>query len=251
MNIGFLTINNGRQKVLNLWCASMNRLRDCFGVFPAVCVSGKEDNELCVKYGIHHITSPNPPASNKWNDGLRWLKEQSLDYVCITGSDDVFSNEALANIIFATDTEPDIIGFSTIYVYCADGVSKGRLKVLSTRGVLGVGKTVHKRVLDAVDWKAWNYGIPKSWGMDSIFSRTTSQYVKTRVMVDGVIVDVKTAESLNKFSMFEKNKHGTYADSKIFFNIMGEEEKKILADIEGRPASLSHWMQTSARNSLL
>jgi len=243
MKISFLTINNGRQPILNLWGASIQRLRRDTGIdFPAVCVSDASDITICDNHSIHHVTQVNHPANEKRNTGLKWLREQDIDYVAISGSDDVFSTQALANIIVATKDEPDLIGFNSLYVYCADGMSKGRLKHITTKGILGVGKVVHRRVLDAVDWRPWDYGVGRSWGMDAIFSRNTAQHIKTRVIVDGVIVDVKTSESLNKFSMFEKNKHGVDADRNIFYNILGDEEKKILAEIEGRAMSLNQWL---------
>jgi hypothetical protein len=242
MKFGFLTINNGRQKVLQLWCASIQRLRRDTGIdFPAVCVSGADDITICDNNSIHHVTQVNNPANEKWNTGLKWLREQDVDYVIISGSDDVFSTQALANILVATNSVPDLIGFNTLYVYCAEGISKGKLKRITSKGVLGVGKVVHRRVLDAVDWRPWDYGEGRSWGMDAIFSRNTAQHIKTRVIVEGVIVDVKTAQSLNKFSMFEKNRHGADADSNIFYNILGDEEKKILAEIEGTH-SLNQWL---------
>jgi hypothetical protein len=243
MIFGFLTINNGRLNVLKLWGSSTQRLRREIDIdFPIVCVSGQEDIAICNHYNIHHITAPNHPASNKWNIGLEWLRTQDIEYVIILGSDDILSTQTLANIIVATNSAPDLIGFNSLYVYSASGSTKGKIKHITTKGVLGVGKTVHRRVLDATNWRPWDYGAGRSWGMDSIFSRNTAQHIKSRIIVDGVIVDVKTAESLNKFSMFERNRHGVDADNSIFYNILSDEEKKILAEIEGQPRVLDCWL---------
>jgi hypothetical protein len=242
MTFGFLTINNGRQKILQLWCASMRRLRINFGDFPVVCVSGAEDKKICTDYGIHHVTQANHPSSEKWNTALSYLRTLNIDYSIVSGSDDIFSTQSLTNILVATNTEPDLIGFNSLYIYCAEGVSKGRMVHITTKGIFGVGKVLSKHVLDATNWRPWDYGQGRSWGMDAILSRNIAQHIRTRVIVDGMIVDVKTAESLNKFSMFEKNKHGAYVDKNIFYSILGNEEREILAEIEGQPHILDCWL---------
>ena len=245
MKFGFLTINNLRPKVLHLFCASIKRLREGVGIdFPAVCVSNPSDAVICSEYNVHHIIQPNVPASEKWNTGLGYLRTLDLDYVVISGSDDIFSTQALGSILSKVDTNPDLIGFDAMYVYCAEGAYKGTLKRLTTKGEFGVGKTVSKKVLDAVDWCAWKYDSPRNFGMDAIFSRNTAFHIKNRVMAEGVIVDVKTSDSLNKFTMFERNHHGVNVDKSIFYNILGEEERRLLSYVEGRIPSLDQWLNT-------
>jgi hypothetical protein len=188
----------------------------------------------------------------KWDKGMEWLREQELDFVVVSGSDDIFSNDALANIITATSSDPDVIGFQSLYIYCAvTGTLRGRMKHITTKGIYGVGKTLNRRVLDAVNWSPWDYPTPRSWGTDAILARNTAQYLHSKAIVDGVIVDVKTNENLNKFTMFEKNRHGNYVDKSLFYNILSEGERKILAEIEGRAPSLDHWLSTNARNNLM
>ena len=234
MRFGIITINHQRPTIFHLFCASIRRLRSEVGhTFPVICVSGAEDTQRCAEYNIHHILADNGLGSEKWNLGAMYFKELGIDYMIISGSDDIFSTQTLRSIITEMDKDVDLIGFNRIYVYCAEGRWKGELRLVTTKTVLGVGKTFNKRVLEAVNWRPWEYASPRRWGMDAICSRNTNHHCKTRSIIDGVIVDCKTDQSLNKFSMFVINKHGYPADKNIFFNILGEEEKQILGSMVG------------------
>jgi hypothetical protein len=56
-------------------------------------------------------------------------------------------------------------------------------------------------------------------------------HVKSRAIVEGMVVDVKSRESLNKFSFW----HGrdlALCPPETFYQILSEEEKQILKEIE-------------------
>ncbi len=232
MTFGVLTINHRRPQVLHLFLASMKRLRKDVGIdFPVVCVSGVEDRKVCANYGVTHVVYANNPASAKWNIGMVVLQKLHLDYVIILGSDDIMSTDTLKNMMAEMENGWDLIGLTDIYVYDGDGKTRGGLIHYETTKVLGVGKCVNKRVLDEVGWRPWHYHRPRNFGMDAIFSRNTNPHVKTLAKVQGVIVDVKSKDSLNKFTMFVANHKGYMVDNKIFFDILGEEEKELLKNI--------------------
>jgi len=232
MTFGVLTINNRRPTVLNLFLASMRRLRKEVGIdFPVVCVSGVEDKKICAQYGVHHITQANKPASEKWNTGLCFLQTLNLDYVLILGSDDIMSTDLLRAYITEMEKDVDLIGLNEIFVYDGDGKTRGALRRYTSTKVLGVGKMLNKRILDKVEWRGWASSHPRSWGMDGLLARNTDKHIRTKSMVSGVVVDVKSADSLNKFTMFVVNHKGTPAKVEIFYDILGEEEKIILKSL--------------------
>jgi len=229
MKFGVLTINNGRQRILKLFGESILRSKRGVNIkFPVICVSGIEDKPICSHYDIEHITYPNSPATYKWNIGMERMRQLDLDYVIILGSDDIVSTDAFINIITAMEAGHDLIGFTTIYVYDVDGRTRGQLRRLDGRSMFGVGKTIHRSILDKVNWQPWEYSAPRNWGMDAIVSRNTNPHVTNRAIVEGMIVDCKTKENLNKFSMFISNKKGYVVDNKLFFDFLSEEEKQIL-----------------------
>ena len=55
----------------------------------------------------------------------------------------------------------DVIGLKSLMVYDTDGKYRGTLKHITSKALLGVGKTINKRILDAVDWKPWTYHAPR------------------------------------------------------------------------------------------
>jgi hypothetical protein len=69
-----------------------------------------------------------------------------------------------------------------------------------------------------------------SWGMDSECARNIAPYVKSMKVVDGIVVDVKNSESLNKYSMWDGRLNDS-APKELFLGILSEEEKQILETI--------------------
>jgi len=250
MNFGFLTINYRRPQIFKLFCTSIKRLREEVGIdFPVVCVSEPEDAPICNQYNIHHIIYPNIPVSEKWNQGMLYLKELGVDYATIMGSDDCMSTQCLRNIMFEMHSDVDLIGLRQLYVYDTDGKHRGTLRHTTSQNYFGVAKTLNRRVLDAVEWKPWAYHAPRNWGMDSILSRNIAEHVKTKVAVDGIVVDCKSQQSLNKFTMFMNNHHGTNCDKSIFYNILSREEREILDSIHyvGMPVKFPNLQKRGRR----
>lgn len=233
MKFAFLTINNRRPMIFNLFCASIKRLRKDIGYdFPVVCVSGLEDKKICANYGITHITHANSPATEKWNLGMVALRELHPEYVVVMGSDDIMSTDTLKALVEQMKLGFDMIGLNEVYVYDGDGAyQKGMLKHYVSGKVLGVGKCLHSRVLDEINWRGWQYYQPRNYGMDGILSRNTNRYIKTHAIVQGIIVDVKSKDSLNKFTMFVHNHKGETVNSQIFYDILSEEELEILKHV--------------------
>jgi len=232
MTFGFLTINYKRPQILKLFCASIKRLRADVGInFPVICVSEAVDAPVCSEYEIGHIVHPNNPSSEKWNVGCDYLRQLAVEYVVIIGSDDIMSTQCLRNIMSEMENDVDVIGVKGIFVYDTDGMYRGKLKNITSKHLLGVGKTINKRVLDAVNWRPWECSVPRNYGTDALCARKIAPYVKTTAVVDGVIVDCKSQESLNKFTMFENNKHGNTSDKNIFYSILSKEELEILGNI--------------------
>jgi hypothetical protein len=148
----------------------------------------------------------------------------------ISGSDDIFSTAALSSLIENMDKDIDLIGFNELYVYDTDGKHRGDLVRITSKN-LGVGRTIHRRVLDAVNWRPWDYPTPRGYGMDAIVYKNISPYIKTRATASGVITDCKSMVNINKFTMFKSNYKAKGADKSIFYNYLSKEELQILHDI--------------------
>lgn len=224
---GVITINNGRPKILRLWCASIIRLRAELDLFiPACVVSGEEDRLICQQYNINHITHPNNPVSYKWNIAMRFMRDYGVENCTITGSDDIISTSYYLKTLEQAEKGIDLIGTDSAYFFCGQGKDRGKLVKLQGRAMLGIGKTVSKRVLDEADWFLWRK--EKGWGMDAMAQQEIDKHSPTKAIIDEVIVDVKTRENLNSFNVFKRRQE---VDSSIFFNILSEEELTILKSL--------------------
>jgi glycosyltransferase involved in cell wall biosynthesis len=227
---GIITISFRRAKVLELWCASIKRLRlETEQFIPAVVVGDAEHYEICSKYHIHHIAMQNHPATRKWNKGIEYLMGLGVDYVMILGSDDIVSTDLLKTLMTTMESNVDLIGIKTIYFYCAEGKQKGQIRKLVSTNTLGVCRTIHRRVIEqtGVLWKK-----DSSWGMDSECARNIAPFVRSMKVVDGIVVDVKNSESLNKWTMWSgRLPESACAPKELFLGILSEEEKEILESI--------------------
>jgi hypothetical protein len=236
MRISIITASHGRPHILRAWCLGIERLRsetrDIDVDIDAVCVSDKWDNELCRVHWINHIAMDNNPVTDKFNRAVSVsCRVYNPDYVMVLGSDDLMSTKTFVNIVRTleeSETPIDVIGISNIYFFNTEGTQRGSLVQLRGERMLGVGKTISRRVLEEVGCRPW--GKEKNWGMDSVLTQTIAPFVKkTVVLHDQKVFDLKSKESLNKFSLwankFQKE------DPNIFWNNIGEREKKLVENI--------------------
>jgi glycosyltransferase involved in cell wall biosynthesis len=229
MKFGILTISYRRQKILHLFLASIKRLRNDCGYFPCIVVGDEEHKGLCEAYEVFHVTQENHPATAKWNTGVDYLMGIGCDYIVITGSDDIVSTPLMLNLISEMEKGTDLVGISTIYFYASDGKHKGSLrKLTANKQILGVARCISRNVIEKTGLPLWNK--ESSWGMDGICLRNIRPHVKTMKIVEGVCVDVKNNESLNKFTFWLSRIH-TESPPEIFYSILSDEEKQILSEI--------------------
>ena len=225
MKIGIVTINYNRPRILDLWLASIDRLRKDVGWFPAVVVSERGDADACADHGVHHIYQENEPVSFKWNTGVQWLMDQGVDYVMIVGSDDIVSNELMKNIWAAAEQGYDVIGVDKLCFYGNIRGRSGLLIPLHQRHMLGVCKTISRSVLEPINGVVCPTG--RGSGMDALVSKTIAPYVKSTKIVDGLVVDVKSRRNINKLSYWAaKVKHRLPLEH--FYIILSKEERILL-----------------------
>lgn len=232
MNFAFITINHQRPSIFRLFCASIKRLRREIGIdFPVVCVSEADDTDVCREYGLIHIIHPNNPASEKWNVACEYVRNTDAQYAIVMGSDDIMSTATLSSLIEQMEKGIDFIGLNQVYVYDTDGDHRGELIQFTRKGI-GVGRTISRHILEAANWRPWEYGQGRNWGMDAIMYKNISPHIRTKAYIDGVVVDCKSYSNLNKYAMFKTNYGGTVKSSSIFYSFLSKEEKDILDSIK-------------------
>jgi glycosyltransferase involved in cell wall biosynthesis len=229
-NFGIITISYRREKVLQLFLSSIQRLRtELDSYIPVVVVGDVEHEDLCRRYFVEHIAMKNHPASQKFNRGVEYMRSIGVDYICIMGSDDIMSTDLAKNLISAMEKGIDLIGINTIFFYSADGKHRGKLLRLHSEGqIYGVARCIKMSVVEKA-FPLWKKD--SSWGMDGDCLKSILPFVETKAVVDGVCVDVKTEQSLNKITMWLQ-KIPALSDPKIFYNTLSPEEKQLLNEIE-------------------
>jgi hypothetical protein len=172
---------------------------------------------------------PNKPVSEKFNRAFKWMQNYGVDYVMITGSDNLLSYDTYNRIYAEAEKGYDLIGVNSIYFYSLDGQFKGSMVKLESNKILGVCKTISARVLDKIDWRPWT--VEKDWGLDAIASNTIRPHVETTKLLENTeVFDCKSRENLNKYS-FWHNKLKEKQDPQKLFSILSEEEKQIIKSI--------------------
>ena len=236
MQISIITASHGRPHILRAWCLGIERLRyeiSGKGVdVDAVCVSDEWDRELCRVHWINHVPYPNIPVTNKFNKAVKVACDlYNPDYVMVLGSDDLISTDTFLNIVKAleeAETPIDVIGVSNIYFFSTEGTHRGSLVQLRGERMLGVGKTISRRVLNEVGQRPW--GKEKNWGMDSVLTQTIAPFVKkTKVLHDQKIFDLKSKENLNKYSLWASKFKPE--DPNVFWDNIGSREKRLVENI--------------------
>lgn len=225
MRFAIITSNHGRPKTFALWCASMDRLRKDCGDFPIIVTSGAEDKQICLEHNITHITLPNIPVSKKFRTSLLASKPYNVDYVMTVGSDDIISTDTLKKFISKMEEDFDVITLQDIYFYANFAQYKDILVYYHTEKPMGLCRTISKRVLDEIGWNMWPQNINK--GLDFLARKTIEPKVKTSAVIeDAKVFDVKGPTNINRFSCWLKK--CPQIDPNIFFDILSEEERKLL-----------------------
>jgi hypothetical protein len=226
-SLGIIAPNFGRPKILSLFGASIQRLRRELDIYIPVCIiSGAEDKPICDKYFLTHIIQENKPVTSKFNRGMAYMKSIGIDYVLVSGSDDLFSTDTIRRIMEEAEKGFDLIGLLDIYFYAGDGQYKGQLRHLTHKRILGVGKTISARVLDKVDWRPWQK--EKNWAMDALLTQSIMPHVKSiSALSDTFVCDCKTCDNINK-SGFWMTKLKEKIDPVKLYEKLSNEELQIL-----------------------
>lgn len=104
--------------------------------------------------GFHYVEAPNDPLSDKWNAGMRYLKDK-VDAVILVGSDDILSESAIRTLVAEWENGADMVGLEDLWYY-----EDGRLYE-SIRSHPGAGTILGASVLMRVDWEPWPKGIDR------------------------------------------------------------------------------------------
>lgn len=198
MKIAILTAMHARYSLNNIFGMAMSRLKRDFDIdtYVAVTAGEKENIRICDKHGLYHIQSKNNPVSDKFNKGLSLLRKKDWTHVMILGSDDIPSNKFIE--LQMAKPEMDFIAIDDMWFWGLNPKRAGwdqfyYWKAGSSR--LGAGRTISRRVVEALDYQLWPTGYDS--GLDGrSWTRVSSvpdlkKVINSQREAGGFLVDIK------------------------------------------------------------
>lgn len=152
------------------------------------------------------VMAENSPLTRKWQTGLNFMRHvagDSLDAVCIMGSDDFASIDYWrAGVHKIEDGAINPFGVRSCYMLNAKTGELGRFTMGDPERPVGCGRFYPRAALDSVDWTLWT--IDRDKGLDAASEiRLAEKGVKLEVVeLPGMMVDVKTEENIHGWEKF-------------------------------------------------
>jgi hypothetical protein len=196
MKVVILTAMHGRQETVKY----------CFDKMPNIkkIVMYSEDADgvfLNSFSNVHKFKTPNNPLSNKWNKGIKKLKNFDFDAVILLGSDD-YVDEAFINYVSLNIAKYELIAFKDIYFesndltyYCGGYECKRKGEPV------GAGKVYTKRFLRRIKYNLFPTPINKSLdGLSwNVCIRAKAKMLITTLKENGLYCcDVKDGQGMTK-----------------------------------------------------
>lgn len=190
-------------KFIVLTCVFRRRLtfNYCIGRMPEIerhiVYSNDEDKKEL--NNAHWYKHQNRPISNKWNYGLKQLKDVEFDYVIMMGSDNWFCEDFL-KVVEENIKGYDVMGFEDLYIedfHNREAYYFGGYKGKRRGKLIGAGMIYSKEFLKTIDFNLWNKPINK--GLDSLaWSRLGNAKIKRMRLSDNelILCDVKDGQGL-------------------------------------------------------
>ena len=188
-----------------------------------VAIGDSVNSHIFEDYGKpcdYFIRYKNLPVGDKWNTGLRMIKEIDLDfdYILISGSDDIYSASLFQRYFKLMAEGVHFVGLLDFYFY---DIRKGVLKYFGGHHAdrkgetQGAGRLLHRNVLDALEWELWDDH--RNSELDLSLTRRLDNIgnLKRRVInlrAEGLVaVDIKDGENIHSIEKYR----GKYVDKDI------------------------------------
>lgn len=184
----------------------------------AVGSEGEASAELARRNGFHYVEFANKPLGAKWNRGAAEARKLGADAIVIVGSDDWLSDGILRYHNEHLQRGVELLTFRDTFIVCEKMQNCRRYA-----GPTAVGRSVHKSLLDQLDWELWK---PESnsrldaW-MDTRLKKLSVNWHWRRCMSEvegGAIMSMKSETNIWPFRTFaSKGKEVSVEEVLSFF----------------------------------
>lgn len=219
-----VTANHGREGILSLFCAGINRLQEQ-ATFPIHAIVVGDKNDICHKYGVEHVIAPNHPITSKFNLACLTALKHAPTHVLIMGSDNICNIEMINYMMSCT--ENDFVNIQDVYFYSVSKPHMNQIIYICTSTV-GAGRLIRADLMDKLDWKPWR--LDRDKGMDQVIWRELVKHWKSPHLFVGkpigaTLIDIKSDESLNGFDKWNKS---TKLNPRDILTFLSDKERDIL-----------------------
>jgi hypothetical protein len=170
---------------------TLNRFKDQAKKFGfQIIVAGSEGKfSKTIAKGCHYIEVPNNPLSNKHNALIKKAQELNVDAVVLMGSDDIVDDNYWQWVLSLSKDEPKLIGLKDLYFYSTYKKELYYFDKNREGQSIGAGRFFSKLILDKMEWKLWDDGLPKS------LDKNCSE----RLQMQGIGEEIYSMDELNVF----------------------------------------------------
>ena len=210
MRILIPTMTYGRKEVYKAFEQGIKELQDAYPEHEIDCLVVGSGDEF-VNFEYHDY--PNDPLSNKADYRLRLCKDRA-DYYLFLGSDDIIRPDTLKYYLTQMEKGVDWIAPMDIChsykgeVYYSEGYPDGHYRKGES---LAVGRCLSNDILNKLDWSLWRK--TKFKNIDRQAYELLDKYCDNKHFFKledaGLIIDIKTEDSLSKFEGYRFTKIGT------------------------------------------
>ena len=208
-----------RPEVFEAFCKNLTTLTPK----PIVIVAGSESDqcmEIATRYGIHYERTQNRLLGKKANLSVRYAKDYDVDYIMLTGSDDLISQSLWESYV---NFSGDVLGLKDLYFYNLPDKRaihwKGYTQHNRINEPIGAYKLISREVMEKMQWRPFcevsrtpdehtTHAKLKALGVE--------QTVKTMAELGGIAVDLKSEANLTKFNLWSNS---SYVVSEQFLNM--------------------------------
>lgn len=182
----FMALNE-RPEVAEIALEGVRRLQRTHDVDLWCVCHTDEDYELAAGYGTPCMVDQFP-VGRKFNQGLQKLKESGIqfDYLLQAGDDDVISPNTLD--LYA-DLDADVLGGQKMHFWHQGEAYRYQYAPLS-RSMMGGGRAISYRMLDACGWELWDDHAMQGLDMRSEM-KLKGRGAKFELVDDILVVDIK------------------------------------------------------------
>lgn len=213
-----------RPEITELCFKGIKRLQQHpdFEIEAAAVISEDEMIPLCEAYGVHWVMAENFPVGKKKNTGLQFCREFEFDFLMEIGSDDLVLNSLLDDYKKFM-VKYDFFGVSELAFI--DTVTADCRKHGGKDTLIGAGRMISRKALEALEWKIWTDHRNRGLDRDSVIKFYNNGIYFWQIPAGEYpkVIDMKSLVNINPFT----NKGEIYNIENILVHL-SEDERSFL-----------------------